>query len=509
MKIFIIISLLVLAFSSCDLAVFGARSSSRQFSLVTDDISDIPSEHFFYVNIKSAYYTGAQGSFDPLDFQLYAMDQGPGTDCKISASEQSSTEDLYCMLDIMEGDLYLHEIELDYNVPPEMCAYLGFIPHWHYNQEVGEGPKTVEHIVGEDDAPDTYRCRKEITKNTEISCKKRQRGRNTEDNSWGVWYDWTKSHVPDDYHCGVKNNRPAEGCFTTTGNNENTIQYNREENIPDPLPTPPIRQGEADTEYSCLYDLEACDDDTTIYNTEEGVCPYNKESEDSKKGLGNCCLGDYRLFNSENQASEEKEWGGNIENCIGGLARIEWSSFNDTGFPITSIRQSASRGVRDQYTLYPLIDKVKGRQTFPTANFFKNIERDKKTTDLPAFYKANEGNKDGCGKGRPCPKGHPFLTWSCFDKAKEVRHRIHLLIREWNTIAEFTKFKESKGGRGDPDITGDEGKLCDYFTPDYINTGDFVDYSFTDCNDLRDADDQSKERRDGKYKYPELRYEGR
>ena len=57
------------AFSSCDLSLLGTNRS-RQYSIVSpdDEISNIPSEDFFYINLKSAYYTGAQGSFDPLDF---------------------------------------------------------------------------------------------------------------------------------------------------------------------------------------------------------------------------------------------------------------------------------------------------------------------------------------------------------------------------------------------------------------------------------------------------------
>ena len=59
--------------------------------------------------------------------------------------------------------------------------------------------------------------------------------------------------------------------------------------------------------------------------------------------------------------------------------------------------------------------------------------------------------------------GHPFITWSCLDNAKEVKHRIHLLIREWNTQEEFNRFKESNGSRGDPDTEGIEGSGCDYY----------------------------------------------
>ena len=143
------------AFSSCDLSMF-ANNRSRQYSIVSpeDEISNIPTGDFFFITLKSAYYTGGQGSFDPLDFLLYAMDDGPGTQCKISVEEESSTEDLFCMLDVMEGDLWYHEINLEYNFPPEMCAYAGFYPHWHYNQAVGNGPLFVRKDPGEGEAED-------------------------------------------------------------------------------------------------------------------------------------------------------------------------------------------------------------------------------------------------------------------------------------------------------------------------------------------------------------------
>ena len=93
--------------------------------------------------------------------------------------------------------------------------------------------------------------------------------------------------------------------------------------------------------------------------------------------------------------------------------------------------------------------------------------------------------------------GHPFITWACLDNAKEVKHRINLLIREWNTQEEFSSFKESEGSRGDPDTGGLEGSECDYYEKSNA--------IFGSCNDLRDADDFGTD-----YPvtdYPELKYE--
>ena len=43
-------------------------------------------------------------------------------------------------MDVMEGDLFFHQIVLEYNVPEGMCDYLSFDVPWHFNQRVGLGP---------------------------------------------------------------------------------------------------------------------------------------------------------------------------------------------------------------------------------------------------------------------------------------------------------------------------------------------------------------------------------
>ena len=520
-KSFYIAVIVILAFATCDLAFLNGNRS-YQYSLVDADgnpvLSTIPDEEFFYINLKSAYYTGDSNTFDPLDFELYAMDDGPGTDCKISVNEESGTEDLFCMFDVMEGDLWYHEINLEYNAPPGMCAYLGFLPHWHYNQEVGYGPKFVRKDPGEGEAKDSY-----IGYNdSRIICKKRTRSRGTEN-----WGDWGKWHDPEssDYHCGNEEDkdsattpqwdhtkRPEDGCWKKGRNDNKPTQYE----TPD-TDTPPsartLDDQKADKEYRCVHNLT-----NKIGGTESDVkqvCPFDK-SHIEKAGLSNCCLGEYTLIDSKTQATEKKEWGGDVKNCIGGLARMNWDSFKK-GYPVTLIEESGSKGLKKDYKLYQLDDKVEGRYSFPTANFFKDIEEDKATV-LPDFYYSTGlcgvsnndrlyypscTNKADCEKSHTCNNGtagewenlvgHPFITWSCLDNAREAKHRIHLLIREWNTQEEFNSFKESEGSRGDPDTGGLEGSECDYYEK--------TDIVFGNCNDLADADDF------GAAGYPEIKYE--
>ena len=378
MKWFLILLLWVL--SSCNFSL----NRSRQYSIVSpDEISNIPSDDFFYVNIKSAYYTGARGSVDPLDFMMYAMDEGPGTDCKIPISEESATEDLYCMFEISEGDLWFHEINLEYNVPPGMCSYLAFMPHWHYNQPTGYGPSTV------------YECdiRTGTSENGDPVTEKRY-------------------------------------SLTPPGNNK-TCNGGVKKEIKD-------------------------------------LCYRYDRSNEEKTGLANCCIGTYSLIGEQ---SNSGEWSGDVEKCIGGLARTNWTVFDKNGFPGILIEQSGSEGLNKEYKLYPLVDKIEPNQRFslPTANFFKAIEDDKETEDFPAFYNSINPKQ-----------GQPFITWACLDQYKEVKHAIKFIIREWNTQEEFIRFKETQGGSGDPDITGSEGSECDYYENNILNFGQ--------CDDLIDID---------------------
>ena len=511
MKWALILFTFIVFFSTCDLAFLNGNRS-YQYSLVDGDgnieIPHIPDDEYFYVTIKSAYYTGESSGFNPLDFIIpYAMDDGPGTDCKISVNEESSTEDLYCILDVMEGDLWYHKINLKYNLPEGMCDYLGFLPHWHYNQVVGEGPAFVEQIPGEEGAPETYRgCarlgaeKREVTdENIEtfdaFRCESRSRDKTTD----GAWNDWGKwSDGPSGYHCGRdpkigdtyrsprdpethKTKPKVEGCWK--GNATDEIQYEYEDQTTNTV-TVEEDENDASREYRCSYNLQDCSD--TTYQNEKRVCPYNRSHEE-RSGLSDCCLGKYTLINRETQAEEEKEWGNEIKNCLGGLARLNWpeKGFDDNGYPV-NIVESGIEGVNKEYTLDPLIETTKNRYSLPTANFFKAIE-DEKTAEPPAFYNSPP---DPTPENPARVRGHPFLTWSCFDPAREVKHRIHLLIREWNTKEEFTRFKESEGGSGDPDISGAEGSECEYYEKDKA--------IFGDCNDLYDSDDTIK--------YPEIKY---
>ena len=385
-------------FSSCDLSMF-ANNRSRQYSIVSpeDEISQIPTDDFFFINLKSAYYTGAQGSFDPLDFMLYEMDEGPGTDCKISVNEESATEDLYCMLEVSEGDLWFQEITLEYNVPPGMCSYLAFMPHWHYNQPTGKGPTQV------------YTCI---------------------------------------YSTGSGNNQEEEERYTTQDHTRG----------------------------------ESCRPNVDYKKEIKDLCPilFDRTGGEggNNSGLGYCCIGTYRVYGSDDKKGGK--WGGDIKNCIGGLARMNWTAHDTDGYPAVITKQTGNKIFSDTYTLKPLFDKIdqSSRSSLPTANYILGMEDgpQDKINENRLFYEPTKEKQFRTN----LKEGKPFTTWACLDQNKEVKHTIKLIVREWNTQEEFIRFKESNGSRGDPDVVGAEGSGCDYYENKTL--------SFGDCDDLDDID---------------------
>ena len=404
----------------------------------------IPSDRFFYVKISDATFRGSQG-YDLLDYVMYEKENGPGYDCKIPKGEESTTEDLYCMFDVQEGDLFLHEIEFEYNVPEGMCDYFTFQTHWHYNQESGRGPETVYKRI----------------KYTDV-----------------LFCPLLLSEGED---C-------PEGCEKTEGPLEGT-------------------SGCTKAEDGFLYCKNSNDHDDLCKESLSELCRFN----DTENGNENCCVGETDIIDTTKPSNEEPgegQWGGNLQQCIGGLGRVAWppegfsGGYTADGLPQPIITKS-ERGIRGDYKIPAIIDILKRKikkeaapksrkYSLVTANHWIGIDD---RTNLPKFYKSFN---DTDNYHYPIPDGYPYITFTCEDKSSEVKHRIHLIIREWNTKEEFREFKS--GGTGDPDVAKQEGSECDY----YEVKEDYIREDNKDCNDMYDVDDFMTTGEG----YPELEYTG-
>ena len=67
-----------------------------------------------------------------------------GTACEIAATTTPGTAtDVMCLLQLQEGDMYVHGLKLQANVPPNMCTYFRRMPPFFYNFEPGYVEATV------------------------------------------------------------------------------------------------------------------------------------------------------------------------------------------------------------------------------------------------------------------------------------------------------------------------------------------------------------------------------
>ncbi len=460
--------------------------TSAQYSLIpTEGLSteNIPSEDFFYVNLSAGYYYGE--GYNALDAIIYAMDDGPGTDCKISVNEDS-TEDLYCILDVMEGDLFFHKLVLEYNIPAGMCDYSGFIVPFHYNQEVGTGPPNVYKCteiksISSDGTPETedtfcrVPCESEVcvVTNIEDTCNNEEKCKAPTNNcgGTGVAGEWDKD---------------LETCFV---NNTCNTEMDCEERDSNTCGGPGFWYSPGT---DCPTDVtELCQGDPY---------PFDQSNKDNKE---NCCFGDYKISGGDS-SEKETNWGGDFKQCIGGPGRFAWEggdAYNKIGKPKRVITNTKKEGLKEQYELDALINVYDGHFTnnkipsFITANYWEDAE-DKDFNSHKnnlQIYSHNSTDPDN-----EIPDGNPYFVWSCFDKGQEIKHKIILLIREWNTQKEYNKFKETSGSSGDPDIAGDEGDHCDYYTSDEK----VLFKRDSDCNDYIDLDDWISE----SARYPEVIY---
>ena len=440
---FYVFPVIVLLYASCDM--FLGRNST-EFSVISELVhtAHIPNDKYFYVNLKPGSYEGE--GFNPLDALIYAMDDGLGTDCKIPV-EEKSTDDLYCIMDIMEGDLWYHSLVLEYNVPEGMCDFLDFEVPWHFNQKVGRGPSRV------------YQC-----DDFQAGCS--EDGSSVQTETRYCLGDCTSGTLT----CGEDSREVTVGCGDSSSFQEEVQDF--------------CRLKEASTSGLDLSDVE----------------------------LSNCCFGEYELHSGD--TSTHGTWGGNLRECIGGLGRISWNSYTKEGRPDRLTESTKQDGLIREYKIPSIVSVYDGHRntsvvkkdpSFVTANYWTNVEDKNFKENMPRFYRTPTATQLPSAHLEVYEiTGYPYLTWTCRNKARERKHSIHVAIREWNTQEEFNTFVKSKGGRGDPDVEGAEGSICEYYA-----AGEVSLLKDTDCNDVWDLDNlESAEAGSGRQynPYPEIIY---
>ncbi len=396
--------------SSADLPSIGGGGDSPVEDTPVGEIE----QSGFWVNVQS----------DQIDLYI-DNSESFDSNCFIDKDEAGFV-DMKCYLDIMEGDLYVHDLEVQYNAPPGLCNYVYISPAWHWNEPVGYGPSTVE-----------------------------------------IWLD-------------ASGDTPiVDSCHATHGNIPN-----------DGAPPLPISIAAP----TCANHNELTD--TT--NPDGPTCVYNR----STSGYSDCCLGSYtKIVHSDDgtavsTTSSVESWGGDPSSCLSPFIGNGWEHFNAANFPVPYIqhvpRDSSDNPTGLNNSLNLTSNASTSKVTYSTwANHYEGV-----TTALPLlgphyhteFYGGGgESNKpysvdpitDLSGNSvRMSGYDNGAWTFSCLDSALEVKQRIKLYVREWNTLADFVLYQTSGGATYNPDVTGSEGIGCDY---DDVFGGS--------CNDLADFGD--------------------
>ena len=68
--------------------------------------------------------------------------------CSVQSTD--AVKNITCIIEAKELDLYFNGVEIEFNVPQNMCEYFGYLPPYYYNFEPGAGPSRV--VMNSDDA---------------------------------------------------------------------------------------------------------------------------------------------------------------------------------------------------------------------------------------------------------------------------------------------------------------------------------------------------------------------
>ena len=400
--------------------------------------SEAPEAPRFSIRFNTDFYED-KNVIVPL-YELSSDDEVSLRDCGIEKGSES-VEHLYCILDLNEADIGVlgqagEGIQLQYNVPSEMCEYTVFQHPWHWNQRSGFGPQVVDECTVT-----------EATNTLQVNVGGQNSGSSSSssnDNTYirvagGGWEKQTKEGTGCEYDQSDGDSILKNCCFGKV----RKIKYK-----------------------STTGHANNCE-------REGGDAP---DPEDWGGDAQECIGGPARI-------SDKTAWL-NIES-VGSL-------------PTQSVSSTWRSGVRETITLGPVSGEGEVQfTTVPTANYFNGVE-DLLFTDyilgnvdqsvpemfFPDYSVATRELRDQ-SENPVSLIGYPYFTLSCLDSNFEILHAVHLIIREWNTLDEFLSFKETDGRSGDPDISGEEGSGdCQYYEADEKLTS-------TECNDFSDLDDHT------------------
>ncbi|MCB0355434.1 MAG: hypothetical protein KDD40_00415 [Bdellovibrionales bacterium] len=386
-------------------------------------------------------------SFEYFEYQVLPTFNASST-CRVDKTE-TSNQDLSCVIDVNEQDLYFHGMRIEFVIPTGMCDYFTFNNHWHYDQEMGSGPPEI----------------------------------------------WVRQYRDDE-----GNPNGPEECFVR---NSDGIWYPSDPNL-DGLPTVEgevFGTGDSCGSLSAGADLELWSINTDNFTPR---CKYDR----SLGGGDNCCRGTYNVtietldnsdtsgfdggdgFGRATEVITDRSYGPiGAGECISGQAVVDddWPK-TSTGWPVGRIYYTREKGISDRYKIKAPISAFHESDNHLVANWHAYVEgvdtRHQhagntvvRTSYLPIFYDPIE---DRSGDYILAP-AQPSYEFHCMNEDFETIHRLRWYIREYNTEAQFQNFIANPvNGTQDADRSGTEGGG---------GANDCEGFLGNACNDRTDADD--------------------
>lgn len=388
----IMMSILAVTINACSPQEKDGDSSGSTGG--TSPVDDVPvgnvEETGFWVNLIT----------DKFDVVVQERDNWGGK-CFVDKTTTTNTL-LICDIDILEGDLFDNDLEIQYNTPPGICDYVRIVPSWNWNRSFGMGPQVV-------------------------SVEEK----------------------------GVSGTKVVNDCNASRDGDSSTIPCTSHPELRDISLAGP----------KCIYD----------YTDEEGP---------------NCCFGKY-TFNYQADTNDDgtpdtwldpvkRDWGGDVKSCINPYIVQAWDKFDDKlGYPekvITKVPKDSSNntvGLNASLVLRSNISTVNYSKFSTAANYFdpSGIHNhdgfyDASVSSLPYSFDPVD-DLSGTpiniyGDFANLYPGNAPWNFQCLDAGFEVKHEIHVYIREWNTLADFATYVASEGATYAPNTTGDEGTTCAY-----------------------------------------------
>jgi hypothetical protein len=161
---------------------------------------------------------------------------------------------------------------------------------------------------------------------------------------------------------------------------------------------------------------------------------------------------DYNTTTNQYVDREETmaSWSGDAGACLYGPA-IETQSLTSAGFPMPDIYYVKGEGKNDVYKPSSPIQKLASNVYL--ANYFDPADHNSPFVGYPGALNIT----------------HRYYELRCLDRAHELKARIRVQIRDWNTYAEW-----EKGSTGDPEFTGTEPNFPDFGYNDLFDWADYV-----------------------------------